>query len=125
MRVISARYFTPLLVLVVLAVVLVPVSASLFNLPKLDFDRFSFGTGADQQSAMTIVDKSMSPFADISASSGIGMPFDGWSGMFRSPVTSRQSYTRTVTTPEGPKTQTVSRSYDGTTGERTTTVANA
>jgi hypothetical protein len=125
MRVFSARTFSPLLVLIVLAVMLVPVSASIFSIPKLDWDKFSFGGDSqDQAGSTTTIDKSIAPFADLSTSSGIGLPF-GWSGMFRSPVTTQQSYTRTYTTPEGPKTQSVYRSYDGTTGERVNTVANA
>jgi hypothetical protein len=125
MRVFIAWTFTPLLVLIVLAVVLVPVSASLFNIPKIDMDKFSLGDGArDRSGTTTTTDKSIAPFSDLfttpfasSTFSGISLP-SGWSGMFRSPITTQQSYTRTYTTPEGPKTQAMYRSYDGTTGAR-------
>lgn len=126
MRVKSACYLTPLLVLGVLAVVLLPVSASLFSMPKfdMDLDQFSFGGGYDRPGTTTKIEKSISPFSDLSTSSGIGLPFGGF-GLFRSPATSQRSYSRTVMTPEGPKTQMVYESYDGTTGERATTVTNS
>lgn len=123
MRVKSAQYIMPLIVLGVLATVLLPVSASLFSMPNFDMDTFSFGSSFDQPGATTKIEKSISPFNDLSLSSGIGLPFGGFS-MFNSPVTSQRSYTRTVMTPEGPKTQMVYQNYDGTTGERATTVTN-
>ncbi len=125
MRVKSARYLTPLLVLGALAVVLLPVSASLFSMPKFDMDQFSFGdSGIDRPGTTTKIEKSISPFSDLSTSSGIGLPFGGF-GLFRSPATSQRSYTRTVMTPEGPRTQMVYENYDGMTGERATTVTNS
>ncbi|CAJ37224.1 hypothetical protein [Methanocella arvoryzae] len=124
MRVKCASYFMPVLVIGVLAMILVPVSASLFSMPKFDLDAFSFGDRYDQPGTTTKIEKTISPLSDLSLSSGIGLPFGGF-GLFRSPVTSQRSYTKTVMTPEGPRTQMVYQSYDGMTGERATTVTNS
>lgn len=124
--------FIPLLAVAVLAILAGPVSASIFSVPKLNWDHFSLGTDSwSQPGTTTKVEKAISPLGDLStdklaAASGISPPFFGGGiSPFRSPVTAQQSYTRTVMTPEGPKTQIVSRNYDGPTGERTTTVTNA
>ncbi len=101
----------------------VTVSAG-FAFPDLS-GPFTFGSTfpAYPQGTMTTVQKALMPFDDLSLQSGIGLPSGGFS-LFRSPVTSASSYTRTFMTPDGPQTQTVDRAYDGLTGERTTTVTN-
>ncbi len=95
-----------------------------FAFPDLS-SQFSFGSmsPAYQPGVTTTIQKAYMPFNDLSLQSGIEMPFGGFS-MFRSPVTSERSYTKTVMTPDGPRTQITDQAYDGLTGERTTTVTN-
>jgi hypothetical protein len=96
-----------------------------FAFPDL-IGQWSFGQPAAPASgSTTTATNAYMPVQDmISAPAGFNIPsFDGF-GMFRSPVTSTQKYTRTYDTPNGPQTQVVEQSFDGTTGERTKTVTN-
>ncbi len=100
------------------------LAAAGFAFPDL-LGQWSFGgTDADwQPGTTTTVTNAYMPLGDMTAPTGFDMPFDGFN-MFRSPVTSTQKYTQTVTTPDGPQTRIVDQAFDGTTGQRTTTVTN-
>ena len=120
-------YIMLLIALSLLAMMVYPAGASLFSVPKVDRDHFSLGDNSfnsmDTPGTTTRVEKSIWPLNDLSMSAGIDMPYGGFSP-FCSPATSHQSCQRTVMTPDGKKTRLVDRTYDGSTGERVTTVAN-
>ncbi|HMK47639.1 MAG TPA: hypothetical protein VK436_13515 [Methanocella sp.] len=120
-------YIMPLVALAMLAMMVSPIGASLFSIPKLGPDHFSLGNtlsnSVDTPDTTTKVEKSIWPMNDLSTSAGIGLPFGGFNP-FYSPVTSHQSYQRMMMTPDGKKTRILDRTYDGNTGERVTTTAN-
>ncbi|HEY3273152.1 MAG TPA: hypothetical protein VGJ92_05285 [Methanocella sp.] len=94
-----------------------------FTFPDM-FDRWSFSQPASiSPGSTTTVTNAYMPLDDLAVPAGFDMPFSGFN-MFRSPVTSTQKSTKTVMTPAGPQTQIVDQSFDGTTGQRTTTVTN-
>jgi hypothetical protein len=116
----------PFVTLAAMAAILLStaIASAGFAFPDL-FGQFSFGSmsSAYRPGMTTTVQKAYMPFDDLSLQSGIEMPFGGFS-MFRSPVTSERSYKQTVVTPDGPRTQITDQTYDGLTGERTTTVTS-
>jgi hypothetical protein len=94
-----------------------------FAFPDLS-DRWSFGQPASiSPGSTTTVTNAYMPLGDLAAPAGFDMPFSSFN-MFRSPVTSTQKYTRTFMTPDGPQTQILDQSFDGTTGQRVRTVTN-
>jgi hypothetical protein len=95
-----------------------------FAFPDL-FDKWSFGKpdAAYQPGSTTTVTNAYMPLGELAVPAGFDMPFDSFN-MFRSPVTSTKKYTRTFMTPDGPQTQVVDQSFDGTTGQRTRTVTS-
>jgi hypothetical protein len=94
-----------------------------FAFPDL-FGSWSFGQPATvTPGSTTTVTNAYMPLDDLAVPSGFDMPFSGFD-MFRSPVTSTQKYTSTYMTPDGPQTQIVDQSFDGTTGQRIRTVTN-
>ena len=122
---IGALELMPFLILIAAVALVFSTTAatSAFSFPDI-FSRFSFGDMASYQpGTTTTMQKAALPLADLSQQSGIAVPFGGFS-TFGSPYTSENSYVRTLMTPDGPVTQRVDEIYDGSTGERTTTVTN-
>lgn len=120
-------FFAMLTIVAVLSTL--TAGASFMSFPLLG-DKFLFNmgtldTGPSYQtvSPNTIkkVEKIGMPFSDLSAGSGIDMPFDNFNP-FYSPYKSHRSYQRTIYSPDGPKTKAIDVVYDGTTGEKITTV---
>jgi len=94
-----------------------------FAFPDL-FDKWSFGQPASiSPGSTTTVTNAYMPLGDLAVPAGFDMSFGSFD-MFRSPVTSTQTYSSTVMTPEGSQTQIVDQSFDGTTGQRIRTVTN-
>lgn len=100
-----------------------------FAFPDL-FGKWSFGlpTSASAPAspatgAATTVQKSSLLLGDLTVPQGFSLPLSGFS-MFRSPMTSTQTFSRTLTTPDGPVTQAAERAYDPTTGLWTTAVTS-
>jgi hypothetical protein len=117
--------FLPLLVLLVALAALsysTAASASLFSMP---FGSFRLGSwpAADAPGTVATVHKALTPFRDLSLRPGTCMPFWGFSP-FATPYQVQRSYKQTIVTPEGPVTRVVDQSYDGRTGDRTTTVTD-
>jgi hypothetical protein len=94
-----------------------------FAFPDL-FDRWSFSQPASiSPGSTTTVTNAYMPLGDMAAPAGFDMPFNSFN-MFRSPAMSTQKSTKIVMTPDGPQTRIADQSFDGMTGQRTTTVTN-
>jgi hypothetical protein len=94
-----------------------------FAFPDL-FGKWSFGQPASPAAGtVNTVQKSSLLLGDLTVPQSFNLPLSGFS-MFRSPMTSTQTYSRTLTTPDGPVTQAAERAYDPATGLWTTTVTS-
>jgi hypothetical protein len=115
-------FFTLLTVLAMLSSSTTLVVAE-FGFPDL-YQPFSFGSVSAQnmpRSSITTIQNNLMPFDDLSVQSGLDVPLAGVSP-FRSPVTMHRVVKQTMMTPEGQKTRLLDSTYDGSTGQRATTI---
>ena len=130
MRKMRALELLPFFALIAAAAIVssAALAVAAFSFPDL-LSKYSFGQPASAGNAYapgttTTVTNAYLPLNDMSMPFGFSVPTFSNFRLFGAPYTSERSYTRTAQTPDGPRTQVVDEKFDGSTGQRITTVTN-